>query len=181
MTEQALWTPGPERVAAAALTRFRDRLATTHHELAGCDYARLHAWSLEHNDAFWEAVWDFCGVIGEREGPVSRGETMFSTRFFPDSRLNFAENLLSRGDAEAPALRYRGEDGLKACLSRGELRTAVRNCAAQFKAAGLAPGDRVDKGQPLYELHAETAGELAYALAYAESQTGVLTLSEGVS
>ncbi|ETW10687.1 thymidine phosphorylase [Roseivivax marinus] len=39
-------------------------------------------------------------------------------------------------------------------------------------------GDRVDEGQPLYELHAETAGELAYALAYAESQTGVLTLSE---
>ncbi|MSU92190.1 thymidine phosphorylase, partial [Rhodobacteraceae bacterium 2CG4] len=42
-------------------------------------------------------------------------------------------------------------------------------------------GDRVDKGQPLYELHAETPGELAYALAYAESQTGVLTLSVGVS
>ncbi|MDV2968863.1 hypothetical protein RZ532_23045 [Nitratireductor aquimarinus] len=36
-------------------------------------------------------------------------------------------------------------------------------------------------GQPLYELHAETPGELAYALAYAESQTGVLTLSEAVS
>lgn len=42
-------------------------------------------------------------------------------------------------------------------------------------------GDRVDKGQPLYELHAETPGELAYALAYAESQSGVLTLSEEVS
>ena len=42
-------------------------------------------------------------------------------------------------------------------------------------------GDQVDKGQPLYELHAETPGELAYALAYAESQSGVLTLSEGVS
>ena len=42
-------------------------------------------------------------------------------------------------------------------------------------------GDWVDKGQPLYELHAETPGELAYALAYAESQTGVLTLSEAVS
>lgn len=42
-------------------------------------------------------------------------------------------------------------------------------------------GDRVDKGQPLYELHAETPGELAYALAYAESQSGVLALSEEVS
>ena len=42
-------------------------------------------------------------------------------------------------------------------------------------------GDHMDKGQPLYELHAETPGELAYALAYAESQTGVLTLSEAVS
>ena len=42
-------------------------------------------------------------------------------------------------------------------------------------------GDRVETGQPLYELHAETPGELAYAIAYAESQTGVLALSEEVS
>lgn len=42
-------------------------------------------------------------------------------------------------------------------------------------------GDRVDRGEPLYELHAETPGELAYALAYAESRTGVLTLSEEMS
>jgi len=41
-------------------------------------------------------------------------------------------------------------------------------------------GDRVEKGQPLYELHAETPGELAYALSYAESQTDVITLSESV-
>lgn len=57
--------------------------------------------------------------------------------------------------------------------------------APRQKSAGIRLlvriGDWVDKGQPLYELHAETPGELAYALAYAESQTGVLTLSEAVS
>jgi hypothetical protein len=52
---------------------------------------------------------------------------------------------------------------------------------AQASAFWCGSGIRVDKGQPLYELHAETPGELAYALAYAESQTGVLTLSEAVS
>ncbi len=38
-------------------------------------------------------------------------------------------------------------------------------------------GDHVDQGQPLYELHAETPGELDYALAYANAQTGVFTLT----
>ena len=42
-------------------------------------------------------------------------------------------------------------------------------------------GDHVDAGQPLYQLHAETPGELAYALAYANAQTDELTLTEEAS
>lgn len=39
-------------------------------------------------------------------------------------------------------------------------------------------GEWVEKGQPLYEIHAETTGELAYARAYAEAHVGALKLSE---
>ena len=54
--------------------------------------------------------------------------------------------------------------------------------APRQKRAGIrllvGVGDRVETGQPLYELHAETPGELAYALAYANSQSGAVTLTE---
>lgn len=74
---------------------------------------------------------------------------------------------------------------LTAVDNRRIARIAKLAGAPRQKSAGIRllvrVGDWVDKGQPLYELHAETPGELAYALAYAESQTGVLTLSEEVS
>ena len=57
--------------------------------------------------------------------------------------------------------------------------------APRQKCAGIHMRVRIDdqvvKGQPLCEIHAETPGELAYALAYAEAQTGVFTLSGGLS
>ncbi|MDQ1831763.1 thymidine phosphorylase family protein [Massilia scottii] len=39
-------------------------------------------------------------------------------------------------------------------------------------------GDEVDAGQPLLTLHAESAGELAYALAYAQSQEHLVTIGQ---
>src|SRR5262245_45140381 len=97
-TDTPLWTPSPERAAATALNAFR-----THAQVAAgrdfADYAQLHRWSVEDPAAFWDLVWDFCGVIGEK-GPRRAVELdrMPGSRFFPDARLNFAENLLRRHD-----------------------------------------------------------------------------------
>ena len=74
---------------------------------------------------------------------------------------------------------------LTAMDNRRIARIAKLAGAPRQKCAGIRllvrVGDRVDKDQPLYELHAETTGELAYAFAYAGSQTGVFTLSKVVS
>jgi len=55
--------------------------------------------------------------------------------------------------------------------------------APDAKAAGVdlhvALGIEVERGQPLYTVHAETTGELAYSLAYVETHPGVLTLEAG--
>jgi len=55
--------------------------------------------------------------------------------------------------------------------------------APQAPAAGVlfhAPlGSRVELGQPLYTIHAQSPGELAYARSYAMSQQDVITLQNG--
>jgi thymidine phosphorylase len=55
--------------------------------------------------------------------------------------------------------------------------------APQSPAAGLylhSPvGTRVERGQPLFTLHAETPGELAYALAYLYGQPPVVAIANG--
>ncbi len=138
-----LWQPDDRRIDAALLTAFRNALAREHPELAGASYPALHAWSVSHDEAFWSAVWDFCGVIGAREGPVREGDAMPGARYFPQARLNFAENLLAPGADQDPALRWRDESGHEQRLTRGELRLEVARMAAGLRKLGLEPGDRV--------------------------------------
>ena len=55
--------------------------------------------------------------------------------------------------------------------------------APQSPAAGLylhtPVGTRVERGQPLFTLHAETPGELAYALAYLYAQPPIIAIANG--
>ena len=74
------------------------------------NYRELHAWSVAEPALFWDLIWDFCGVIGVKgERRLIDGDKMPGASFFPDARLNFAENLLRRAD-DSDALVFRGED-----------------------------------------------------------------------
>lgn len=143
-----LWQPSAARIAAANLTAFMRRLQETR-GLAFRDYDDLYAWSVEDLEGFWTAVWDFCGVVADEErGPVvADADKMPGARFFPEARLNFAENLLRRplknpGD-NSDAVVFWGEDKVKRRLSHRELYDQVSRVAQALAAEGVGPGDRV--------------------------------------
>jgi acetoacetyl-CoA synthetase len=139
---QPLWTPSAERVAEANLTRFM-QVAGERAGRAFEDYDSLWRWSVDERAAFWDTLWDFCGVVGDKgEVVLEDGERMPGARWFPDAGLNFAENLLRHRD-EKPALVFRGEDGTRMTLTYGGLYRAVAGVAAGLRAAGVGPGDRV--------------------------------------
>ena len=140
---EPLWRPSPAGVARTQLEAFRKR-AEKSSGFALPDYAALHAWSTQERDAFWSLLWETCEVIGERgDGPVSLdSEAMPGARFFPEARLNFAENLLRRGD-DGPAILFRGEHGVRSETSFAALRREVARIANAMRAAGIAPGDRI--------------------------------------
>src|SRR3546814_9864880 len=89
------------------------------------DYSQLYRWSIESPEAFWTMVWDFCGVVAETRGGrvLVDGGRMPGARFFPDARLNFAENLLRRRD-DGTAIVFRGETRVDRRLSRSEEHTS---------------------------------------------------------
>ncbi len=129
-----LWKPSPDAIAQANLSRF-----------SKLPYEQLHRWSIESRGEFWHAVWQFANVIGEpgatayRKGPQFR-----AAKWFPDARLNFAENLLRPGeDDDKIAIRFRSECGHTRSISRRELTQQVTAFANWLRAEGVGVGDRV--------------------------------------
>ncbi len=138
-----MWTPSQARVEASNLTAFMAQVKADW-GVECRDYEALHHWSVTELERFWSSVWRFCGVIGELNAtPVlADGDKMPGARFFPEARVNFAENLLRRrgpGDAMA----FWGEDRVKRRVSHDELHDSVARLAAALKALGVGPGDRV--------------------------------------
>ena len=136
MSDQPLWQPDPQRASQTLLARFMQRAGKR-------DWDELHRWSVEHSEAFWNLVWDFCEVRGTRSGPtLVDGSRMPGAKWFPEARLNFAENLLRTRD-ESDALVFWGEDRIQRRMSRRELHQLVSRLAQALRAAGVSKGDRV--------------------------------------
>ena len=145
-SERPLWQPSPEQVAATNIARFMERVGErTGAELT--DYPGLHRWSIENRDAFWSAVWDEFGVIGEKGGRVLVEDRMPGAKFFPDARLNFAENLLRRSD-EGEAIVFHGEDKIETRLTFAELHALVSRLQQWLSSQGVTVGSRVAAMMP---------------------------------
>ncbi len=141
-TQAPLWQPSPSRLAATHLTAFT-RLARAHWGKALPDYDSLWQASVDDPAGFWSMVWDYCGVIGDK-GTVAlaNATAMPGAKFFPDARLNYAENLL-RGRGDATALTFLGENQLEERWSHDQLRAEVSRLQQAMRQLGVVKGDRI--------------------------------------
>jgi acetoacetyl-CoA synthetase len=136
-----MWTPSPERVERANLTRYLRWLERRRGLRFGA-YEELWHWSVDDLDGFWSSIWDFFEVGGPAPGPALAEPRMPGARWFPDATLNHAELSLRRHD-EHPALLFGNEAGELGAVSYAELGRRVAAAAAGLRRLGVAKGDRV--------------------------------------
>jgi acetoacetyl-CoA synthetase len=139
---EPIWKPSPEAIERAQITAFA-RQAARRHRIELETYAELHRWSVEEPEAFWNEVWEFCGVIASRKGTtvLADADRMPGAKWFPEARLNFAENLLRRGDRGDAFVSW-DERGFQRRVSYSELASEVSRAAQALGALGLRPGER---------------------------------------
>jgi acetoacetyl-CoA synthetase len=147
-TPPILWQPSRERIAGSNISRFI-KLANQRWNAGLVDSTDLYEWSIREPERFWTALWDFCNVIAETRGErvLIDGGKMPGARWFPDAKLNYAENLLRRRDDET-AIVFWGEDKVRWQLSFRQLYDAVSRTVQALEAAGMARGDRVAAFMP---------------------------------
>ena len=143
-----LWTPAPEAVEVTNMTRFMD-MVTERFAVDERDYPALWEFSIEERPAFWDFVRKFTQLKASDWGTriLVDGDKMPGAKWFPDARLNYAENLLVRRD-DTDALVFRGEDKVAYRLSWNDLYDQVSVLAQAMRDAGIGPGDRIGGYMP---------------------------------
>ncbi|MCS7478490.1 acetoacetate--CoA ligase [Umezawaea endophytica] len=136
MTVDPIWRPDPG--SDPAIGRFARLVGRS-----PSDYHELWRWSVDDLEGFWGAVWNFFDVASDRGfDRVLEDERMPGARWFPGSRLNYAEHVL-RGGGAGPALIAVTEDGTTTAVTWPELRAQVAAFAGWLRGQGVGAGDRV--------------------------------------
>lgn len=137
-----LWVPTQTQIDESLLWKFIAYVSDKY-DLSIGDYAELYDWSIGEKEKFWSSVWDYCGVIGEKgERILENGDDIEKAVWFPEAKLNFAENLLQE-KSDNPAIFFQAEDKVISELSWKQLYEQVASVAAWLKSAGVTRGDRV--------------------------------------
>jgi acetoacetyl-CoA synthetase len=151
-----IWTPSAERIVRsnmAAFLRFASRRGAPFSGAPGrASYETFHRWSIDNREKFWPLVWEFCGIVGASGADGSAESVLVGDRmappsdegpkWFPNARLNFAENLLRFGD-DRDAIVSWNEEGFVQRLTFAELRREVVALGLALQGAGVGVGDRV--------------------------------------
>jgi acetoacetyl-CoA synthetase len=137
-----IWQPSEQAIESAQLTQFA-RQVVRKHRLDFNTYADFYRWTVDNPEIFWSEVWDWCGVIASKKGStvLVDGDKIQGAKWFPDARLNYAENLLRRGD-RGDAFVFWDETGFRRRVSYSDLTSDVSRAAQALVQLGLRAGDR---------------------------------------
>lgn len=137
-----LWEPSADTLRDSRMGRYAHWLAKRG-TLTGTDYDELWLWSTTDLPGFWRSIWDHFDIIADGDpARVLVDESMPGAKWFPDVRLNYAENLL-RGADDQTVLTALSQTRDPITMTRGRLREQVARAAAGLRRLGVEPGDRV--------------------------------------
>ena len=143
MEPPIVWTPSPERIASATITRYREWLNDTRGlKLEG--YPDLWQWSVDELDGFWGSIWEFFEVqASEPYVRVLTTREMPGADWFPGAQLSYAEHVFRGRDDSEVAIRHASELRPLGEWTWGELRARAGAVAAALRESGVVAGDRV--------------------------------------
>jgi acetoacetyl-CoA synthetase len=140
---ELLWVPSEERVAASRMAQYLDWV-NRKNDRRLLTYDDLWRWSVDDLDGFWRSLWDWFEIVASEPHTTVIGDRrMPGTQWFPGARLNWAENLLRHAADERPAIVSVREQAPPVEMSWAELTAQVASLAAELRALGVGPGDRV--------------------------------------
>ena len=143
MSSKALWKPKLDDVKSSFLNNFCNILEKKKYLKNDQDFSKLWQWTVNNPKIFWSEFWDFCKIKGFKGKKIIESNKLFyKTRFFLDSKLNYAENLLSKKD-NSLAINFLSETGYEEQITWKQLYDKVCKFSSALKKLNITKSDRV--------------------------------------
>ncbi len=139
-----IWKPSDEVIENANITKFV-KFINDSRSLKIQNYNDLYSYSIDRVAEFWEDIWVFNDIISSKPyfSVVENLEDFPpKTKWFPGSKLNFAENLLKHRD-DYTALLFKSEVKTPIRMSYKQLHDEVAKLALSLSKLNINPGDRI--------------------------------------
>ncbi len=141
--ETYLWKINEQKLSNTNLQKYSDFINKNYKIETNNDYNKIWRWSIENKSAFWKSIWEFTKVKGNFGNIIiQESNIFFKNKFFPDAKLNYAENLLSKNNNET-AIIFKSENGYKNNLSWKNLNFNVDKISNWMRENGIKKTDRV--------------------------------------
>jgi len=138
-----LWKCSDKKLKNSNLFKFEDFLKKKYRIKHKNNYEQLWNWSVRNSGEFWKSIWEFSNVKGQLGSKLNYFSNIFyKNEFLPDSKLNFAENLLTKNDNTIAAT-FISENGYKENKTWKDLKKDIFKISNWLKSIGIKKNDRI--------------------------------------
>ena len=137
-----LWEASEAKKKNSNLYKYETFLSKKYKNKFNQNYSKILDWTINNPYKFWSSIWDFAKVKGKKNKKFYKSKILFKNKFLVNSKLNFAENLLSKND-NTKAITFISENGYRLIRTLKDLNLNVNKIANFFKKINLKKNDRV--------------------------------------
>ena len=138
-----LWEASNAQKKKSLLSSYEQFISKRYKKKFNQKYESILKWSIKNPGDFWSSIWDFSEVKGFKSKiKIKKSKIFYKNKFLPNSKLNFAENLLPKNNKDK-AITFISENGFREERSWHELNFNVSKISKFLKSIHIKKKDRV--------------------------------------
>ena len=143
MNKNLLWKASNTIIESSNIFKFSKKVENKFNVNFKKNFNSLWNWSLKNNEIFWSELWDFSDIKGEKGKRIlDKNKIFYKNIFFPDAKLNFAENLIPLTSKEIAVFSLK-ENGTEDFITWEELFSNVCKFSDYLIKTNIKKGDVV--------------------------------------
>ncbi|MDA7460154.1 acetoacetate--CoA ligase [Candidatus Pelagibacter ubique] len=143
-----LWEASNAQKKKSLLSSYEQFISKRYKKKFNQKYESILKWSIKNPGDFWSSIWDFSEVKGFKSKiKIKKSKIFYKNKFLPNSKLNFAENLLPKNNKDK-AITFISENSFREERSWQELNLNVSKISKFLKSINIKEKDRLAAYMP---------------------------------